>query len=174
MTVVALTEPTVPIRVLILLVVVTAVMVMVPLVMRAVGTRLAEIVVTIRLNGEPIVEVLIVPLVRVLVNIGIAEPLGMTSKVPPLKEHVGAQLPEMLAPTTRKVFILPARSTLKGLVRLPLMVPLTKAPLSNLILPANAAVGTPRAKSANKSAGLIFLLLLTPWDLPLKRRWGKA
>jgi len=156
MTVVALTVPTVPIRVLILLVVVTAVMLMLPLVMRAVGTRLAEIVVITRLNGLPIVEVLIVPLVRALVNIGILEPLGMTSKVPPLKEHVGAQLPEMLAPTTRKVFVLPTRLTLKGLVKLPVIVPLTKFPLFKLILPANAAVGKPRAKSAKKSAGLMF------------------
>ena len=156
MTVVALTVPTVPIRVLILLVVVTAVMLMVPLVMTAVGTRLAEIVVTIRSNGAPIVEVLIVPLVRALVNIGIVVPLGITSKVPPLKEHVGAQLPEMLAPIRRKVFVLPTRLTLKGLVKLPVIVPLTKVPLLKLILPADAAVGKPRATSANQSAGLIF------------------
>jgi len=107
MTVVALTVPTPAIKLLILLVVVTAVMLMVPLRMSVVGTRLAEIVVVTRLNGAGIVRVLIVPLVRASVNVGIVEPLGMTSKVPPLKEHVGAQLPEMLTPTTRKVFVLP-------------------------------------------------------------------
>lgn len=156
MTVVALTVPTPAIKLLILLVVVTAVMLMVPLRMLVVGTRLAEIVVVIRLNGAGIVRVLIVPLVSALVNIGIVEPLGMTCKVPPLKEHVGAQLPEMLTPRTTKVFVLPTTATLKGFVKLPLIVPLTKFPLSNLILPADAAVGKPRAKSANQSAGLIF------------------
>ena len=71
---VALTVPTPAIKVLISLVVVTAVILMVPLIIRVVGTRLAEIVVATRLNGAGIVRVLIVPLVRVSVNIGIVCP----------------------------------------------------------------------------------------------------
>ena len=113
-----------------------------------------------------------VPLIRLLVNIGVLEPAGVTVRVPLAKVHNEAEEEHALEVTGLRraevsslmVFIVPTTSRKKGLAKLDLIVPLRKSPVVYSILLANAAVGKTRAKSANSITRFILILLHDCYD----------